>query len=248
MKLIYLAILSFLLFCSCGSSRKMQMEIQKMKTDLFYELSSPEYFGNKSKMVFLDFIDYSNLDYYTTTKKKGAYVIPLILYNLEVSKYKTRLGEGSLRKTYREFLTEALLTECNSSTSFILVDDKNNIVPDSTYHLKIKILRNETSGKITLRNTVFLWFDGETIEFPNNRVGGSNTSLAVEVILSKKEMCIFNKTYELTHQHPASPRKCEDSYESNEVCLDNMAESLSQATKKIVENISEELNLLLISQ
>ena len=70
MKTIYLLLLTSLLLCSCRSSRSMQKEINPMKSDLFYELTSPAYQGEAKRTVYLDFIDYSNLDYYTTVKKK----------------------------------------------------------------------------------------------------------------------------------------------------------------------------------
>ena len=90
-----------------------------MKSDLFYELTSPAYQGEAKRTVYLDFIDYSNLDYYTTVKKRGGFAIPLLLYIYETNRFNVRLGEGSLTQTYREFLTEALLTECNTP-DFIL--------------------------------------------------------------------------------------------------------------------------------
>ena len=247
MKSIYLLLLSSLLFISCRSGRSMQMEIQKMRSDLFYELTSPEYFGEKHKTVYLDFIKYSNLDYYTTVKKKGGYVIPLLLYNVEVNKFRVRLGEGSLQQTYREFLTDALLTECNSSTHFHLIDDRDEVITDSTYHLNIKIVRNETNSQVTLRNNTMLLFEGEVLEFDNNKVGGANTALDIEVSLLKDGNKMFEKMYSMIHYQEGPQYGFEDSVQSNEACLFTMTESLSQATKKIVENISQELDMLLVS-
>ena len=45
MKTIYLLLLTSLLLCSCRSSRSMQKEMNPMKSDLFYELTSPAYQG-----------------------------------------------------------------------------------------------------------------------------------------------------------------------------------------------------------
>ena len=74
-----------------------------MKSDLFYELTFPAYQGEAKRTVYLDFIDYSNLDYYTTVKKRGGFAIPLLLYIYETNRFNVRLGEGSLTQTYREF-------------------------------------------------------------------------------------------------------------------------------------------------
>lgn len=143
---LFLIAVSFL-FCSCRTSRSMRKEISPLRSDLYYELTSPEFRGDIRHTVYLSFIAYSNLDYYTSVKKSGALVIPLIFINYEGNYFNTRLGEGSLNQTYREFLTDALLAECNSSTCFNLKDGSKVAIPDSTYRLEVKIVRNETDRK-----------------------------------------------------------------------------------------------------
>ena len=71
------------LFCSCRSSRSMLREIQALKSSLYYELTSPIYQEKADQTVYLDFIDYSNMDYYTSVKRKKSAYIPLLLYNYE---------------------------------------------------------------------------------------------------------------------------------------------------------------------
>ena len=133
------------LFCSCRSSRSMLREIQALKSSLYYELTSPIYQEKADQTVYLDFIDYSNMDYYTSVKRKKSAYIPLLLYNYEGELFHLRLGESSLTQLYREFLTEALLTECNSSTCCHLIDNqKGKMIPDSAYRLEVKIRKNET--------------------------------------------------------------------------------------------------------
>ena len=127
------------LFCSCRSSRSMLREIQALKSSLYYELTSPIYQEKADQTVYLDFIDYSNMDYYTSVKRKKSAYIPLLLYNYEGELFHLRLGESSLTQLYREFLTEALLTECNSSTCCHLIDNqKGKMIPDSAYRLEVK--------------------------------------------------------------------------------------------------------------
>lgn len=131
------------LFCSCRSSRSMLREIQALKSSLYYELTSPIYQEKADQTVYLDFIDYSNMDYYTSVKRKKSAYIPLLLYNYEGELFHLRLGESSLTQLYREFLTEALLTECNSSTCCHLIDNqKGKMIPDSAYRLEVKIRKN----------------------------------------------------------------------------------------------------------
>lgn len=62
------------LFCSCRSSRSMLREIQALKSSLYYELTSPIYQEKADQTVYLDFIDYSNMDYYTSVKRKSLHI------------------------------------------------------------------------------------------------------------------------------------------------------------------------------
>ena len=90
------------LFCSCRSNRSMLREIQALKSSLYYELTSPIYQEKADQTVYLDFIDYSNMDYYTSVKRKKSAYIPLLLYNYEGELFHLRLGESSLTQLYRE--------------------------------------------------------------------------------------------------------------------------------------------------
>ena len=165
-----------------------------MKSDLFYELTSPAYQGEAKRTVYLDFIDYSNLDYYTTVKKRGGFAIPLLLYIYETNRFNVRLGEGSLTQTYREFLTEALLTECNTPYFILkpspvrpvrknarrmprelLGDSIPTALPDSALSLKVKILHNETIRSLFCDSTDSSGFEGLPFSKDNLCVGMSLT-------------------------------------------------------------------------
>ncbi len=247
MRQTYLILLSCIVFCACGSTRDMRMELLKMRSNLFYEMTTPEYYGKKGKTLYLDFIDYSNLAYYSDVKRDGWYFIPAIVYFEEVVKYKTSLGEGSLNQTYREFLTEALLAECNSSRTFSLIDNKEETAPDSVYHLSVKVLQNETTGKMKIKTKSLLWFDGEVIEGNANTSGEGNTNLSILIKIKKNGECLFEKTYTNIYNQYASAKTHYDTFGVNEDCLNTMTASLSNATKALVENISQELDLVLDS-
>lgn len=247
----YLLLFSLVaLLCSCRSSRSMQKELNGMRSNLFYELTSQEYIGEVNKTIYLDFIDYSNTDYYSTIKRKGGFFVPLLFYNFQKDKFRTRLGEYSLSQLYREFLTDALLTECNSSTCFHLVDNKDNIAPsDSVYRLKVKVRQNETNGGVVVNQNGFIWFEGKYVELANCRYRPSETQLAISIRLSYRDDCLLDKTYNVKHkQFRKNRRQYEDSYGANQASLDDMAECLSLATKEVIEYISQELHLLMSIQ
>ena len=237
------------LLCSCRSSRSMLKEIQPLKSNLYYELTSPTYQGKMEQTVYMDFIDYSNMDYYTSIKRKKSMLIPLLLYNYEGELFHLRLGESSLTQLYRKFLTEALLTECNSSTCCQLINyQKGKMIPDSACRLEVKIRKNETCAKVKLNRSSIPWFGGEVLEVVNNKIRPATSSLAISVRLTRKDDCLLDKTYSAEYQQTTRNQRFEDSPSANAACLDDMTECLSMATKKIVEEISRDIHLILSLQ
>ncbi|MDL2212607.1 hypothetical protein LJC72_06340 [Bacteroides sp. OttesenSCG-928-D19] len=249
------------LFTSCSSSKAMLREMLDNRAHLFYELTTPEYTGEVKNNIYLNFIDYSNMAYYTTMKKKGFVVVPLFFYNYTSTRFEAALGERSLTINFREFLTEALLTECNTSTCFNLIDNQQNIAPDSALVLDVRIMKNLTKGKMKLRDTaiftgyldLILGHDEEDAIFPmfagktNNKVYPAITELIVKVTLSRKNEPLLEKEYKVNRGYRSASGGYGDTYITNSVCLDLMAESLSLATKEMVEEISRELHLLMLA-
>lgn len=237
------------LLCSCRSSRSMLKEIHPLKSSLYYELTTPIYQETPKQAVYLDFIDYSNMDYYTSVKRKKWLCLPLLFYNYEGELFQLRLGEFSLTQLYREFLTEALLTECNSSTCCQLIDNQQGKeIPDSACRLEVKIRKNETCAKVKLNQAAIPWFDGEILEFVNNSIRPATSSLVISVRLTRKEDCLLDKTYSTEYRQSVRKQRFEDSPSANAACLDDMTECLSMATKEIVEEISRDLHLILSLQ
>jgi hypothetical protein len=241
--------LPVLFFSSCTTSKTLQRQMRSLQSDLYYELTTPEYEGRITDTVYLNFIDYSNMDYYTTVKKKGTLIIPLIFFNYTQEKFDVILGEGSLAQTYREFLTEALLAECNSSTSLYLTDNAADIAPDSAYVLNVKILHNRTASAMKLSSKLIFLYFGQggdfTFGFSNNNIMPAITDLEFHVSLMQEKNCLFEKTYPAYQKWIYVGGGPGNTLSLNEDCLNNMTECLSVATKSIVEEISRELHLLM---
>ncbi|GHV29953.1 hypothetical protein FACS1894177_01700 [Bacteroidia bacterium] len=53
-----------------------------MRSELFYELTTPVYSENKNDTIYLNPIDYSVILPFTIVRKKGRKFIPLLLFNL----------------------------------------------------------------------------------------------------------------------------------------------------------------------
>lgn len=249
------------LLASCSSSKLMLREMLDNRAHLYYELTTPEYRGEVQDSIYLNFIDYSNMPYYTTMKKKGFVLVPLFFYNYSSNRFEAALGERSLTINFREFLTEALLTECNSSTCIHLIDNEHHIAPDTALVMDVKVMKNLTTGKIRLSDTaiftgyldLLLGNEAEDAILPmfagitNNKVYPAVTELLIKVKLSKKGEVLFEKEYGVAGNYCPGGRGYGDSYIANHACLDAMAENLSLATKVVVEEVCGELHLLILS-
>ncbi|WP_321517853.1 hypothetical protein [uncultured Bacteroides sp.] len=223
-----------------------------MRADLFYELTTPVYQDSIKHDIYLNFIDYSNLDYETSVKRKSTLVIPLLFVNYVGESFNVTLGEGSLRMTFREFLTQALTTECNNSTCFNLLERADSVGEKGNYILDVKVKRCQTSSRIKLNDTSVLGFDenlefGHYMEFTNDKVRPANTMLDIDVTLSLDGRIIHHKVYTTTYRKACNRNNCEVAPRT-EVCLNNMVQCLSLATKNIVEDVSKDLHLIMLNE
>ncbi|MDR1003600.1 MAG: hypothetical protein LBL97_01110 [Prevotellaceae bacterium] len=248
MKAFGITVMSLLLLCSCRSAGPLQRELNTMRSHLYYELTSPVYTGEVKHAVFMDIIS-SNINYYSHIERTGGYFIPLLFYNVQRDNFRILLGEHSLNMLYREFLTEALLTECNSSTCFDLVDNQDERVnPDTVYRLEVKIRKNETVGDLSIHFSQLLWFDGTYLNSESVRYHPSATDLCISLRLSRGCDCLFDKTYEVKHKQPVRYNSFYDTYDASQAAMNNMSRALSLATKEMVEQISLDLNLVMAAE
>ncbi|MDR2844185.1 MAG: hypothetical protein LBV57_06010, partial [Candidatus Symbiothrix sp.] len=95
------------LFISCKSAKSLQSELRFLRFDLDYELTSNIHSGERNKTLYLNEIDNSNMEYFTSVPKAGSLVLPFILLNYWQKKYTVVLGEASLTQAYCEFLSDA---------------------------------------------------------------------------------------------------------------------------------------------
>lgn len=247
--LFFILVLSY----SCTSTKVMTREIQGITTGLGYELTSAEYKGEILCNVYLNSLDGAGLIPRTTIEKAGRTVVPLLIVNYMGEKFKAQLGESSLNSPYRKFLTEALLAECNSSSSFNLYEKPEKAGTDTEFLLDIKVNRCQTSSLIKLNSTAILWVDifsgdSDFATILNNSIKPAITELDFDVNLSRDGESIYHKSYSLKHNQIYHHSSTSDTYSANQACLDNMAEGLSLATKEIVEQIVTNLSLVIESE
>ncbi|MCD8261222.1 MAG: hypothetical protein LUD15_06845 [Bacteroides sp.] len=230
---------------SCLSGKAIQKEIREYRSNLFYELSTPLYPDTALTRVHLKFIDCSNMDYYTGVREKGTIILLLLLYMYDKHRFKSRLGEASVYPTYREFLTEALLTECNSSTCLHLVEEGQTPPSDpSAYTMEVKIINNQTYAITTTGSHSVIWFEWEYLTFEKHRLKQVETDLSIRITIARGEETLHDKVYSRKWMQSLYDRNYPDRQKLNRICVEYMAEPLSRCTKELVEDIATELHLL----
>jgi hypothetical protein len=202
-------------------------------------MTSKEYIGEKQDTILLDFISYSNMDYYSSVKGGTKMVLPLIVYNRQVYKYDARLGEGSINGTYREFLTEALIAEINSGQPQTMISDENGAM-NGTYRMNVSVVKNETTAVIRKNDHSVIWFSADFFEWQTSKAGKAKTDLTLHVTLTKGDKKILEKDYITQYDTNDMKKNDGDLYVSSYNCVNEMGESLSQATRELAERIAFE--------
>ncbi|MDR3218629.1 MAG: hypothetical protein LBU22_06545 [Dysgonamonadaceae bacterium] len=230
------------------TSKSVQSELQKLHSELYYELSTPVYSGEINKTVYLNPLKYSNMEVNTSAKKKGLLIVPLLLFNHTSEKFDIILGTRSLIQPYQEFLMDALLVECNRSACFNLEEADINTLPDSTLLLDVEILKNHTTSRINMsRSWIIIPLNSATFNFyfSGYNVKPADSELEIKVRLLQKDTCLWEKSYFAELELANNNKGIDDLFHAYHVCLTEMTECLSLTTKEIVENISRDLHFLL---
>ena len=249
-KWIVVFVFPMILFPACQSAKSVQRQMQNIQSELFYELTTPVYSENIDNTIYLNPVSDSVTISYTTVNKKGGKVIPLLFYNLVQNKYEVELGNYSLIQPYNEFLTDALMAQCNRSSCFNLKVNDNFVIPDSALILEIEVNKNATTAKMVNKDVLFFIPISWDFTFGSSswEVGEPVSWLEISARLMQKEKCLWEKTYSVTKDLPYKRKGIEDPFYAYETCIENMTECLSYTTKDVVENISQNLHIIMLAK
>ena len=240
-----------ILFTACESGKSIQRRMLYIQSELFYELTTPVYSENIDNTVYLNPICDMSILPYTKVQRKGGKFIPLIFFNYGECKYKTELGNASLIQPYYEFLTDALMAECNRSSCFNLKINDDIVLPDSAMILEVKINKNITSTSMIYKRILLIIpnSDGDS-SFASSywEIEKPVSSLEISVCLMQNDSCLWKKTYTRTQDFPRKEKGIEDPLYVYKICIENMTENLSYTTKDVVEDISRNLHLLMLAR
>ena len=248
-KWILILIFPVILCTSCLTGKSIQRQMAGIKSELFYELTTPVYSENIDNTIYLDTIEDFATFPNTTVKRKGGVIIPLLFFNFEKDSYEVTLGENSLTQPYGDFLADALFAECNRSSCFNLKANTGDFLRDSVLILEIKVNKNVTTSKIISNSgALLLPIDGVfSIDFSDWEVKQSVSWLDISVRLMQQGNCLWEKTYSST-QDLYGRKGIKEPLRAYETCINNMTECLSYTTKSIVEDISRNLHLLMLQK
>ncbi|MCL1932689.1 MAG: hypothetical protein FWF53_02590 [Candidatus Azobacteroides sp.] len=242
-------ILPILFFTSCKTGKTVQRQMQGIQSELFYELTTPVYSENIDHTIYLNPIEDSTIIPSTVVKRKGGKVIPLIVYNFSQDDYEVTLGDASLTQPYHDFLTDALLAQCNRSSCFDLIERDDTVLPDSALILEVKVNKNSTTVKMIDKEASYFIPGFDFISgYSKWEIEQPVSWLEISARLMRQENCLWEKTYAITRDLPYKREGIENPVHAYEACIDHMAECLSYTTKDIVENISLNLHLLMLRE
>lgn len=234
---------------SCRSVSNIQNDLQSIRSELYYELESPVYKGDNDKSILLYPIDDSKMELLTSVKRTKRFVLPLLVYNLYSEKYEVNLGESTFSNSYTEFLTEALLIECNNSSSFHLVTRSEDLDISPDYKLYIEIQQNTTTAELKLNEShLFLPVDEYYYNFPSYSVPKVSSQLLVNLRLTDEDRIVYEHNFPININNQFKKDSYEELYLVNEKCVEKMTESLSESTQQLVEDICSALSLFILAQ
>jgi len=236
-------------FTACQSGKSIQRQMLNIKSELFYSLTTPVYSDTVVNTIYLNPVYDSDILPYTMVHRKGATTIPLILYNYFKVNYNVELGNSSFLQPYKEFLTDALMAQCNRSSCFNLRINDETVLPDSAMILEMNVNKNATTSRMVKKGFLIIIPVGDdyTISSDTWEVEKPVSWLEISVRLMQNNKCLWEKTYTSTMDFPYKQSGIEKPFRAYETCIENMTECLSFTTKGIVENISQNLHLVMLA-
>ncbi|WP_370479049.1 hypothetical protein [Tamlana flava] len=234
-----------LVAASCFSSKEVKASFTLNPESLRYLYDSNPIDCNRDKVVYFELFDSIPLNNYTPFNKKGWGAIPLVAFNLFWQNYEVVMGQDMAFPNYHQFFSESIITESQRTGCFTLKEKQSE---HDTYILKLMIDKCETKSKLT--STFGFMVGGYTASSGDGHTGKpSNTELIVNAELLQNGVTIFEKEYNLIHHQPflSKTYQAPNARNTDIDLKHNMVESLSFATKNIIENIILDINNTLTS-
>jgi calcineurin-like phosphoesterase len=106
--------------------------------------------------------------------------------------------------------------------------------------MKVKVVQNETTATVRRNAHSVIWFDAAFLDWETSSAGKAKTNLTLHVTLTKDDKKILDKDYSTQFDTGHMAHNDGDLYVASDNCVNDMTESLSQATRTLAEQIAFE--------
>ena len=231
-----------LVVTSCASRKKIQESLTISPQSIRYLYDSEPLNCNRDKVIYLELNDSIPFNNVTPLNKDGGGALPLLVVNVFWENYEVLMGQDMIYPSYHQFFSESIVAESKRTGCFTLKEGK---LDNNGFILKLSIDKCQTKGRLTSTFGIIALSGPSSTTYSFKPV---NTELIVNVKLFQNNLVIFNKKYVLNHHQPFLSIRHKRTYANNHLELEhNMVESLSFATKKIIEDMIEDINNVMSS-
>ncbi|MDL2243249.1 hypothetical protein LJB84_00180 [Bacteroidales bacterium OttesenSCG-928-J19] len=232
---------------SCTSAKSVEATYHDISSELAYDLTTTPYPDERETVIALHPIQDLEMETSTTVKRKSRVVLPFIFINTVNETYRATLGQQHYNQSYAQFLTDALLAECNRSASFYL-ENLEEAKEEADYFLNIEVIKNKTTGKLKAFGHI-LFSPEDLLDISSSyEAQESNTELVLLVRLTDSDRIVYEQEFAVKLESKASGNSQEYMIDACIESVELMSERLSEATKQIVEEIKSHLSLFVLSQ
>lgn len=231
------------LFTSCTSTKQFQRSLEHKIVPLGYLFDSQiKECDNVATIAITQFDDAALLPV-TTAKKKGGFVIPLLFLNYWEVNFNTTLGKASLNQDFSQFFKSSFKIESERSGCYTSINDTLN----AGYKLEIEFDKCNVTSKYKQSTTVLILGDDFQSTDVNEKFFPSKGDFKFTAKLKRNGKTLFKKTYSIQSDLPYYGNNSFDIDELRTAYLNNMGMTMSQTTKKCIEQLVTDINLVVQS-
>lgn len=216
---------------SCSATLAFQKGIRNYKEPLKYTYNTIAANCPKTDSLTISLVN-ATLDSTTTVSLVKKHMLYLLLYASRDLKMNVHLGQSSLNESYKSFFYNSIIDETYHRACFGI---RQKTASDSSYALKITIDSCTT-------NAIYEYYIADFLGFTSINYRGTPavTKLMVTAKLTRGNKIIEEKKYDVTRYQLFANHQFYDYKKFKSAFMSNLAESLSLATKKCIDEVIDD--------
>jgi hypothetical protein len=222
---------------SCSSTKELENSLKNYPSSIKYLHDSKIDSCDKSMVIALTFDDSKMDDRMSVTKKKQL-ILPFLFINYTQVKMNVKLGRNLIDENYTDFFRTSFQTESYRNSCFTI---NNRNISDTSFILDITIDTVEVNAQYIKSSTLIFaliayYFSMDEYGFP------AQSNLKLTAKLSKGDSVLSEKQYTIQTNKPFLNSNHTTIEKLRASFVANMVESLSESSKKCIENIIQDVN------